>query len=246
MNENVTSKDRLDGKVVLITGASSGVGRAAALAFGAAGAKVVLNARRSSRLENLCKEIDATGGAAAFHAGDAGEESNAIAGVQLAIERFGKLDILVNNAGQGNYKQVVDTSAAEYDQLMNANVRSGFLFSRHAVPIMIAQRSGTILFISSIAGLQGYANEAVYSATKFAQVGLSQALDAELHRYNIKVGVLCPGGIATEFAIGKGRTNEDVRGGRMMDPADVADAILYACRLPANVRIPQLTLRHMS
>ena len=237
--------NRLDGKVALITGASSGVGRAVARIFAAAGAKVVLNARRASRLEALCAQIEATGGAAAFHAGDAGEEPNAIAAVRLAVERFGKLDILINNAGLGNYKQVVDTTAADYDELMNANMRSGFLFSRHAAPLMIAQRSGTILFISSIAGLQGYANEAVYSATKFAQIGFSQALEAELHKYNIKVGVMCPGGIATEFAIGKGRTEEGVRGTHMMDPADVADAILYACALPANVRIPQLTLRHM-
>jgi 3-oxoacyl-[acyl-carrier protein] reductase len=235
----------LKAKVAMITGASSGVGRAAALAFAGAGAKLVLTARRAGRLEALCADITASGGEAVFHAGDAAEERTAIAAIELATCRFSRLDILINNAGAGNYKSLVDTSAAEYDEMMDANMRSGFVFSRHAAPLMIAQRSGTILFVSSIAGLQGYAGEAVYCATKFAQVGFAQALDAELRKHGIKVGVLCPGGIKTEFALGKGRTEQSVRDGHMMEAADVADAILYACSQPANVRIPQMTIRHM-
>jgi NADP-dependent 3-hydroxy acid dehydrogenase YdfG len=232
-------------KVAIITGASSGVGRAAALAFAAAGAKLVVTARRAERLEALCAEITANGGRAVFHAGEAQEERTAISAMELAKSRFGRLDILINNAGAGNYKDLVDTSAAEYDEMMDANMRSGFVFSRHAASLMIAQRSGTILFVSSIAGLQGYAGEAVYCATKFAQVGFAQALDAELRKHGIKVGVLCPGGIKTEFALGKGRTEQSVRDGHMMEAADVAAAILYACSQPANVRIPQMTIRHM-
>jgi 3-oxoacyl-[acyl-carrier protein] reductase len=232
-------------QVVLITGASAGVGHAAALAFAAAGAKLVVTARRTARLEALCAEIVASGGEAVFYAGDAAEESTAIAAIQLAQQRFGRLDILINNAGIGNYKNVVDTSAAEYDEMMDANVRSGFLFSRYAAPVMIAQQSGTILFVSSIAGQQGYGGEAVYCASKFAQVGFAQALDAELRKHNIKVGTICPGGIKTEFALGKGRTEESIRTSHMMDAADVADAILYACSLPPNTRIPELTIRHM-
>ena len=235
----------LKDKVVLITGASSGVGRAAALAFAAAGAKLVVTARRIERLQALCAEIHATGSRAVFHAGEAQEERTAIAAIELAKSRFGRLDILVNNAGAGNYKDLIDTSAAEYDELMDVNMRSGFVFSRQAAPLMIAQRSGTILFVSSIAGLQGYPGEAVYCATKFAQVGFAQALDAELRRHGIKVGVLCPGGIKTEFALGKGRTEQSIRDGHMMEATDVAAAILYACSQPANVRIPQMTIRHM-
>jgi NADP-dependent 3-hydroxy acid dehydrogenase YdfG len=235
----------LKGKVVLITGASAGVGHAAALAFAARGAKVVATARRAQRLEALCAEIQASGGEAVFYAGDAVEEATAIAAVALATERFGRLDILVNNAGMGNYKNLVDTSVAEYDEMMDANVRSGFVFSRHAAPVMIAQGIGEILFVSSIAGLQGYGGEAVYCATKFAQVGFAQALDAELRRHGIKVGCLCPGGIKTEFALGKGRTEDSVAASNMMDPADVADAVVYACSQPANARILEMTIRHM-
>ncbi len=128
---------------------------------------------------------------------------------------------------------------------MNANMKSSFLFARHAVPHMIEQRSGTLLFISSVAGLQGYAGEAVYCATKFAQVGFAQALDAELRKHGIKVGTICPGGVKTEFAIGKGRTEQSVRDSYMMEPHEVAESIVFACLQSANARILQLTVRHM-
>ncbi len=102
--------------------------------------------------------------------------------MEAALQTFGALDILINNVGIGNYKNLVYTSAAEYDEMMDTNVRSTFLFTRHSVPVMIKQKSGTILMISSMAGLYGFAGEAVYCATKFAQVGFAQALDRELRR----------------------------------------------------------------
>jgi 3-oxoacyl-[acyl-carrier protein] reductase len=128
---------------------------------------------------------------------------------------------------------------------MDANMKSSFLFTRHAAPLMIAQKSGEILFISSVAGLQGYAGEAVYCASKFAQVGFAQALDGELRKYGVKVGTICPGGVKTEFAVGKGRTEEGVKNSYMMEPYEVADAIVFACMQPNNARILQMTVRHM-
>jgi 3-oxoacyl-[acyl-carrier protein] reductase len=235
----------IHGKTVLITGASSGIGRAAALLFAAEGANLVVTARRAGRLEALCAEIAAAGHQAVFHAGDASEEATAEAAVALALSTFGTLDILINNAGAGNYKNLVDTSAEEYDQLMNANMRSGFVFSRHAAPLMIAQQSGIILFISSVAGLQGAGGEAVYSATKFAQRGFAQSLDAELRKHGIRVGTLFPGGVKSEFALGHGRTEQSIRESRMMEPEEVAQAIVYACKQPKNARILEMTIRHM-
>ncbi len=96
--------------------------------------------------------------------------------VATATGQFGRLDILINNVGVGNYKNLVETSAADYDEMMDSNVRSTFLFTRYAAPVMLAQKSGTILMISSMAGKYGFAGEAVYCATKFAQVGFAQAL----------------------------------------------------------------------
>jgi len=235
----------LAGKTALVTGASSGLGWATAIALAHHGANVVVTARREERLRELCAKIESLGTKAVSFAGDAAEESTAQQSIALAIATFGHLDIVINNAGAGNYKNLVDTSAEEYDALMNANMKSGFLFSRYAAPHMIEQKSGTILFISSVAGLQGVAGEAVYSASKFAQVGFAQSLDAELRKHGIKVGTICPGGVKTEFAVGHGRTEDYVRNSHMMEPQEVAEAIVFACLQPPNVRIPQMTVRHM-
>ena len=134
----------------------------------------------------------------------------------------------------------------DYDEMMDSNVRSTFLFTRHAAPLMIKQQSGTILMISSMAGIYGFAGEAVYCATKFAQVGFAQALDKELRPYGIKVGVICPGGVKTEFALGKGRTEESVAQSGMLDPEDVAGAVLLACTQSPHSRIIEIQMRPMA
>jgi NADP-dependent 3-hydroxy acid dehydrogenase YdfG len=235
----------LAGKVAIITGASSGVGWEAAKIFAAEGVKVVAVARREVRLQQLCDEIEHSGKEAAYVAGDAALEQTAERAVSMAQQRFGGLDIVVCNAGLGNYKALVESSPDEYDELMNANMRSSFVFARYSAPHMIAQKSGTLLFVSSVAGLNGAANESVYCATKFAQVGFAQALDAELRPLGIKVGVLCPGGIKTEFALGKGRTETSVANSHMMEASEVASAVLFACAQPPNVRVLQMTVRNV-
>ncbi|HVM72619.1 MAG TPA: SDR family oxidoreductase, partial [Anaerolineales bacterium] len=220
---------KLAGKVVLITGASAGIGRASAMALAQEGARLVLTARRQERLEELAAAIQSLGSEATWVAGDATQEETALRCVAAAKQSFGRLDILINNVGVGNYKKLVETSAAEYDEMMDSNFRSTFLFTRQAVPEMIAQKSGTILMISSMAGKYGFAGEAVYCATKFAQVGFAQALDKELRPHGIRVGVICPGGTKTEFALGKGRTEAGVASSGMLEPEDVASAVLLAC-----------------
>jgi 3-oxoacyl-[acyl-carrier protein] reductase len=235
----------LAGKTALVTGASAGIGWATAIALAHQGANLVLTARREERLRQLCAEIEALGTKAVYCAGDAAEEDTARQSTGLAIANFGHLDIVVNNAGAGNYKNLIDTSVEEYDSLMDANMKSGFLFSRFAAPLFIEQKSGTILFISSVAGLQGIGGEAVYCASKFAQIGFAQSLDAELRKHGIKVGTICPGGVKTEFGLGRGRTDEYIRNSHMMEPHEVAEAIVFACLQPPNVRIPQMTVRHM-
>lgn len=237
---------KLAGKVVLITGASAGIGRASALALAHEGASMVLTARRQERLVELVAAVQQAGGKAVSVVGDATKEEIAQKCVAVATETFGTLDILINNIGVGNYKNLIDTSAAEYDELMDSNVRSTFLFTRHAVPVMIRQGSGIILMISSMAGIYGFAGEAVYCATKFAQVGFAQALDKELRPHGIKVGVICPGGVKTEFALGKGRTEQSVAESGMLDPEDVASAVVLACTQSPNSRIIEVQMRTMA
>ena len=233
-------------KVALITGASAGIGQACARALAREGAKLVLTARRRERLDQLVGEVRQAGADALFVIGDAREEETARQAVAQAVDMFGRIDILINNAGVGNYKNLVETSAEEYDEMMDSNVRSTFLFTRHVVPVMIEQRAGLVLMISSMAGVYGFGGEAVYCATKFAQVGLAQALDKELRPHGIKVGALCPGGVKTEFALGKGRTEAGVAESDMLEADDVAHAVLFACTQPPGARIIQVQMRTMA
>ncbi|MGI4875794.1 MAG: SDR family oxidoreductase [Janthinobacterium lividum] len=237
---------KLTGKVALITGASAGIGEACARALAAEGAQLILTARRTERLEALADELAAHASRPLIVIGDARDEATAQQAVQAALDGPGHLDILLNNAGTGNYKNLVDTSAEDYDEMMDTNMRSTFLFTRHAAPVLIGQGSGTILMLSSMAGIYGFAGEAVYCATKFAQVGFAQALDKELRPHGIKVGVICPGGVKTEFALGRGRTEASVAESGMLEPDDVAAAVLLACTQSPGSRIIEIQLRTMA
>jgi 3-oxoacyl-[acyl-carrier protein] reductase len=237
---------KLAEKVAIVTGASAGIGQASARALAGEGARLVLTARRGERLEPLKAAIEADGGRAIVVVGDAREEATAVATVRAATDAFGRIDILLNNAGAGNYKSLVETSAEEYDDLMDTNVRSTFLFTRHTVPVMVAQKSGTILMLSSMAGLYGFGGEAVYCMTKFAQVGFAQALDRELRGSGIKVGAICPGGVKTEFALGRGRTESGVEQSDMLEAEDVAGVVLMACTQSPRSRIIEVQMRTMA
>src|SRR5215472_14983156 len=217
--------NKLHGKVALITGASAGIGQACARALAGEGASLVISARRRQRLAQLKNEIEAAGGRAIIVVGDARKETTAIAAVKAALKAFGRIDILINNTGIGYYKNLVDTTTLHYDEMMDTNVRSTFLFARHTVPVMLKQKSGTILMISSMAGVYGFGGEAVYCMTKFAQIGFAQALDRELRPSGIKVGAICPGGTKTEFALGKGRTEKSVTQSSMLEAEDVAGVV---------------------
>jgi 3-oxoacyl-[acyl-carrier protein] reductase len=237
---------KLTGKVAIVTGASAGIGRASALALAAEGAQVLITARRQERLDELAAEINAMNTQAYPVAGDANDERTAKRCLETALNEAGRIDILLNNTGMGNYKNLADTSLREYDELMNTNMRTTFIFTRQVVPQMLLQKQGTILMISSMAGLYGFANQAVYCATKFAQVGFAQSLDKELRPSGIKVGVICPGGVKTEFAIGTGRTEESVAQSTMLEATDVAGAVLLACTQAPGSRIIEIQMRTMS
>lgn len=237
---------KLAGKVAIISGASSGIGQASARNLAREGARLVLSARRRERLDALIEEISALGSDAIAAIGDARDEATALTTVAAAKKAFGRIDILINNVGVGNYKPLIDTSLEDYVEMMDVNVRSTFLFTRHVVPVMIAQGGGLVLMISSMAGVYGFPGEAVYCATKFAQVGFAQGLDKELRPHGIKVGTICPGGVKTEFAIGKGRTDASVRESQMLEADDVAAAVLFACTQPAGSRIIQVQMRTMA
>lgn len=233
---------RLKDKVAIVTGASKGIGRASALGLAAEGAAIVAVARSADRLESLREEIERDGGRCAVVEGDVAEEATAKAAVARAADGFGRIDILLNNAGIGSYADFLDYDVEAYDAIMNTNMRSTFLFTRHAVPVMKTQRSGLILQVSSQAGIRGFTREAVYCASKHAQVGFTQALRIELQPFGIKVAVLCPAGVKTEFALGKGRTPEFVAASGFLEAEDVADAVVFAATQRPNARMTQINL----
>ena len=126
---------------------------------------------------------------------------NANLAVKEALSHYGRIDILVNNAGQGIYKPIAETTVQDFEDLIASNLKSSFLFTRAVAPHFVKQKHGTMIFVSSVAGLRGAANEAVYSATKFAQIGFAQSVDEELRLHGIRVCTICPGGMKTEFAL---------------------------------------------
>lgn len=237
-----TREKPLASKVALVTGASKGIGRATTLQFGHAGAAVVAVARTKAKLDALGEEMATIGGGYLAVVGDVAEKATADAAIAAAMERFGRIDFMINNAGVGSYDAFTAYSVEDYDRIMNTNMRSTFLFTSGVVPIMKKQSSGLILQVASQAGIRGFPREAIYCATKHAQVGFTNALRMELQPYGIKVAVVCPAGVKTEFAIGDGRTPEFVANSGFLEADDVAEAILFAAKQRPNARMAQINL----
>lgn len=223
----------LNGTVAAITGASSGIGAASARALAAEGASLVLGARRVERLEEIAEEVDSE---VAVVEMDVRKPEDANRLVEEAHSRFGRLDALVVNAGIGAYGGIMDLTDEQLEEMMETNVAGTVWPIRAAVPGFVEAGEGDIVIVASVAGLRGAGDEAVYAATKFAQVGLAGALDRELREKGIRVSTLCPGGVATEFAMGAGRTPDMPGLDEMMRPEDIAAAVVTVLKQPRSMR----------
>jgi 3-oxoacyl-[acyl-carrier protein] reductase len=232
----------LNGTVVAITGASSGIGAASARALAAEGASLVLGARRVERLEEIAEEVDT---AVAVVEMDVRVPEDSTRLVEKAYDRFGRLDTLIANAGIGAYGGIMDLSNEQLEEMMDTNVAGTVWPIRAAVPGFLETGEGDIVIVASVAGLRGAGDEAVYAATKFAQVGLAGALDRELREKGIRVSTLCPGGVATEFAMGAGRTPDMPGLDDMMRPEDIAAAVVTVLRQPRSMRTLVWSMRNM-
>ena len=234
------NKGRLEERVIAITGASAGIGAATARALVGEGASVVLGARRRDRLDRLADEL---GEKAAVVEMDVRSADDAARLVETAIDIFGKIDGLVANAGIGAYGGIMDLTDNQLRDMMDVNIAGTVWPIRAAVPRFVEAGDGDIVIVASVAGLRGAGDEAVYAATKFAQVGLAGALDRELRKNGIRVSVIAPGGTATEFAMGAGRTPDMPGLTKMLRPEDVANAVLTVLSQPKNVRTLVWSLR---
>lgn len=226
---------RLDSKVAIITGASSGIGRAAAKLFASEGASVVVGARRQAELDTLVAEIEAAGGKAAALAGDVRSEDYARGLVALALGRFGRLDIGFNNAGTlGEGGPSTEVSEKGFRDTLDTNLTSAFLSAKHQLPALVAQGSGALLFTSTFVGHTfAFPGTAAYSASKAGLIGLTQALAAEFGPRGVRVNALLPGAVDTPmFQQGNRPEQQAWLGGlhalkRVGTPEELARAALF-------------------
>jgi 3-oxoacyl-[acyl-carrier protein] reductase len=222
----------LSGQVALVTGASRGIGKAIAIALGKAGATVACLARNEEKLKETAAEIAAAGGKASTHACDVTNSDAAQAAVDAVVEQHGRLDIVVNNAGITKDTLLPIMSDDDWDQVIAANLRSVFLFSRAAAKVMMRQRSGRIINMSSVSGLMGNPGQSNYSASKAGIIGFTQTVSRELAKRKITVNAICPGFIATDMAEALGpaiidEVKKRIPIQRIGEADEIADAVLY-------------------
>jgi 3-oxoacyl-[acyl-carrier protein] reductase len=220
--------------VVAITGASAGIGQAAARLLVEEGAKVAVGARRRERLEGLEEELGADNVLPVVMDVRSPDDNRRL--VAETVERFGRLDTIVPNAGIGMYGGILDNEDDALAEMMETNFAGTVWSVRAAVPVFRQAGGGDVVIVSSVAGLRGGSDEAVYAGTKFAQVGLAGSLDRELREDGIRVTAICPAGVHTEFAMGTGRTEDDPELATYLRPEDVAYAIVGVLRQPRRVR----------
>lgn len=236
LKHNGVHMNALVNKVAIVTGASSGIGRATALLFARNGACVVVGARRKPELDSLVEEIRREGGVAASLAGDVRDESYAQSLVRQAVEQFGGLDIAFNNAGTiGEAGPTPDISAAGWRDAINTNLTSAFFGAKHQIPAMLDRGAGSLIFTSSFVGhTVGFPGVAAYAASKAGLIGLTQALAAEFGPKAVRVNAILPGGTDTPMAHAMNGTAEALAHvaslhalKRIAKPEELAQAVLY-------------------
>jgi clavulanate-9-aldehyde reductase len=238
----------LSGKTVAITGASSGIGEATALACAEAGAAVALGARRKDRIDALAQRIEGDGGRAVAIETDVSDEAQANAFVTTANDALGSIDVLVNNAGVMLLGAIEGAPTDDWRRMIDVNL-FGLLYCTHAaLPLMRAQGSGHIVNVSSVAGRTASEGSGVYNLTKWGVGAFSESLRQEVAPANVRVTIIEPGAVATELP---GHNREEIRemiAKRFADvapleAADIANAIVYSLGQPQNVSINEVLVR---
>lgn len=237
----------IEGKVVVITGASSGIGAVTARELAKQGAAVVLGARRKDRMDTLVKEIEDAGGKAVAVACDVTKRDDLVALVQAGVDAFGKVDVLVNNAGIMPLSPLRELRVDEWDQTIDVNIKGVLYGIAAALPVFEKQGSGHVINISSVAGIRAFPSAAVYCGSKWAVGAITETLRQEVAAKNIRTTVILPGAIESELgsSIGHKETADAMAGFMTIAvPAQcIADAIAFAIGQPANIGVHEMVVR---
>jgi len=229
---------RLDDKIVLVSGASRGIGRAIALRFARAGADLILAARNLEELQDLAAEIQAMGRSCLIVPTDLRDPAQIQALAGQAFEHFGRIDILVNNAGIGFWAPVTELTLDQYDEMFDVNMRAVFLLTQAVLPQMIKRGGGHIVNIASTSSRWTYPEGTLYCASKFALLGFNEALAKELRTTGVRVTAVCPGQVNTYLGGSGPQTWEE----DMLSGEDVAELALQAVSLPPHAIVTEMVV----
>ena len=231
---------QLAGKVAIVTGASRGIGRAISLALAKESSIVVLAARSIQQLQITAEQVTLAGGTAHVVHVELTEEQSICNLIQVVNEKLGRLDILVNNAGVTHSAQLEQTSTEDWQRCISINARAPFILCREALPLLKKSPEAYIINISSVVGIKGYPLQSAYTASKHALRGMTMSLAEELRGTNVRVHLLCPGGVDTDMV---GRVRPDIAKDELIKPEEIAELVLYLLTHKGNAIVDELRIR---
>jgi NAD(P)-dependent dehydrogenase (short-subunit alcohol dehydrogenase family) len=231
---------QLASKVAIVTGASRGIGRATSVALAQEAATVVLAARSIQKLQETSDKVTEAGGKAEIVVTELTEEESIKNLVKITNEKFSRLDILVNNAGVTHSAKLEETITEDWERCMQINARAPFILCREALPLLRKSQAGYIINIASVVGVKGYPLQSAYTSSKHALRGMTISLSEELKGSNIRVHLLCPGGVDTELVQ---KVRPDIKKDELMQPEEIAELVLYLVTHKGNAVIDELHIR---
>ncbi len=231
---------QLASKVAIVTGASRGIGRAISVALAQEAATVVLAARSIRKLQETADQVTKAGGKAEIVVTELTEEESIKNLVKVTSEKFSRLDILVNNAGVTHSAKLEETTTEDWERCMQVNVRAPFILCREALGLLKKSQAGYIINIASVVGVKGYPLQSAYTSSKHALRGMTISLAEELKGSNIRVHLLCPGGVDTELVQ---KVRPDIKKDELMQPEEIAELVLYLVTHKGNAVIDELHIR---
>ncbi len=231
---------QLASKVAIVTGASRGIGRAISIALAQEAATVVLAARSIEKLQETAEKIEEVGGKAEIVVTELTEEESIKNLVKTTNEKFNRLDILINNAGITHSAKLEQTATEDWQRCINVNARAPFILCREALPLLKKSTAAYIINIASVVGVKGYPFQSAYTSSKHALRGMTISLAEELKGSNIRVHLLCPGGVDTDMV---GSVRPDIPKKDLIKPQEIAELVLYLVSHKGNAVIDELHIR---